>query len=196
MRTLRPLLIASACALAATAHAETSMASSSKRVLGVAVTGAHADIAEAAREFIVNAGRAGHAELEAARLALTRSSDAGIRMFAQRMIDDHTWLNDRLRKIARANRLQIPLELSAKHRAKLRQLSAADGREFHRRYVNDFGVQAHRETIELFDKFAARLQTEDLKTFARDALPVLHAHLRMGWALQARFGRAPADTLQ
>ncbi len=193
MSTPRHLLLVSAAAttLVAAVHAQTAP-SSSTQVLGTPIRSAQTGISEVAREFIEDAAHAGHAEVEAARLALSKSADPDVRSFAQRMIDDHTRLNTQLQQIARARGLQPPSEPSLAQQGRLSLLRVSDGPDFDRRYVEDFGVRAHRDTIERFGEAASRIQDAQLNKVAQEALPTLRQHLQVARTLQARTDPAAA----
>jgi putative membrane protein len=58
-------------------------------------------------------------------------------------------------------------------------LSTADGSDFDRRYAESMGVDAHEDTIELFEKAAGSAEDADIKAFAQKTLPKLQQHLKM-----------------
>jgi putative membrane protein len=79
----------------------------------------------------------------------------------------------------------VPDNPSVAQRGKLKMLSTADGATFDRRYAESMGVEAHRDTIALFEKAAKSAQDRDVKAFAQKALPNLREHLKMAQALPA-----------
>lgn len=175
-------IVALACGAAV---AQTQLPSPSTQVSGTPDRGARVGIAEAEREFVENAAHAGHAEVRASRLALSKATNPDVKNFAQRMIDDHTQANQKLRQIAMANRIDVPSDPAFVQRAKLQLLEAADGQDFDQRYADEFGVEAHRETIGIFEKAIARVRHPQLNAFARETLPKLQEHLQMAQTLQA-----------
>jgi len=95
------------------------------------------------------AAEAGHAEVQAARLAVSKSTNAQVKKFAQMLIDDHTKANAQLEQIASAKGVKLPTEPSLMHKSKMQLMKMADGADFDKRFAEDMGVEAHRETIEL-----------------------------------------------
>jgi putative membrane protein len=147
--------------------------------------GAAARVAQVDREFVHSAAQAGQAKIQASRLALAKSTDAQVRGFAQQLLDEHTQANAQLRRIAQAKGMDVPVDASLAHKIKLQLLDFADGAEFDKRYADDFGVEAHRETIELFQQEIAQGRDPEVKAFARDVLPQLEAQMRTAQELKA-----------
>lgn len=67
-------------------------------------------------------------------------------------------------------------------------LSSADGQDFDRRYAESMGVEAHRETIALFEKASKEARDPEVKAFATKTLPNLREHLQMAQSMQAATG--------
>lgn len=145
---------------------------------GGAAKPASADVA-----FMKQAAENGHAEVESSRLALQKSSDAQVKRFAQMMVDDHQRAGAELKALATSKGVEVPDQPSMMQRAKLKLLSASDGAEFSRSYMESMGVEAHKETIELFQKAAKGAEDADVKAFASKTLPTLQKHLSMAQEL-------------
>jgi len=147
--------------------------------------GGQAQIGRVDREFMQNAAQAGRARMEASRLALSKSTDADLKGFAQRLIDDQTRANAQLRRIAQTKGVDVPSEASLAHKIKLQLLEFANGADFDQRYADDFGVEAHRETIELYAQAVEETRDPQVKAFARETLPKLQEQLETAQALRA-----------
>lgn len=133
--------------------------------------------------FMKQAAENGHAEVESGRLALRKATDPRIRTFAQAMVDDHTRANQALQALATKKRVELPDGPSLLQKGKAMLLEAADGENFDRRYAESMGVDAHRDTIELFEKAASDAGDPEIKAFAQDTLPTLRKHLSMAQEL-------------
>jgi putative membrane protein len=68
--------------------------------------------------------------------------------------------------------------LDARHSAMLAQLAAANGPQFDQLYKR-MQIQAHREALALYSRFAARGDNPVMAQFARRTLPHLRTHLAM-----------------
>ena len=59
-------------------------------------------------KFMTSAASDGMAEVAMGQLALEKSSQASVKQLAQRIVDDHTMANDKLRALAQAKRVALP----------------------------------------------------------------------------------------
>lgn len=132
------------------------------------------------RNFIENAAHNGHAEVEASRMALQKARSPQIKEFAQKMVADHTKANEELAALARARGVTPPTEPSLVQKGKQKlMLDMADGEDFDRRYAESMGIEAHQNTIELFEKASREVKDPELRAFAANKLPTLRHHLEM-----------------
>lgn len=147
------------------------------------------------RDFMTEAAQIGHAQLQAARMALSRAGNTATKDFARRMVQDHSRAGDRLRNLAKAKGVTLPSGPSVFHKSKLRVLNAYDGAGFDRQYADEFGVEAHRSAIRRFRRVLDLGTDRDVRAYARQTMPMLEQHLQQAQALHARLlqpGRLPA----
>lgn len=131
------------------------------------------------RDFLEKAAHSGHAEVESSQLALQKATHPEVKAFAEHMVKDHTQANQELAALAQSRGVKVPDGPSLVQKGKLKLLSTADGEDFDRRYAQSMGVEAHRETIELFEKAANHSTDAEIKAFATKTLPKLREHLQM-----------------
>src|SRR6476659_6762106 len=62
------------------------------------------------RTFVMEAARGGMAEVEMGRLAVNKASNADVKQFGQRMVDDHGKANDELKGLASRKNVTLPTE--------------------------------------------------------------------------------------
>lgn len=137
------------------------------------------------REFLEQAAQNGHAEVSASRLALEKSRNDTVRAYAQRMLDEHSRANEELKALATAKQYQPPTEPSMMQKGKEMLIAGLSDDHFDRRYVNQMGVEAHEDTVELFERAAREAQDTDVKAFASKLLPSLRDHLQAARTLKA-----------
>ncbi len=128
------------------------------------------------QEFVTKAAEGGLFEIQSSQLALKKSQDRDIRDFAQRMIDDHTKANDKLKSLAKNE--TVPSGLDPEHQQLLSKLQGENGSNF----ADDFKriqVSAHEQTIDLFQAYAQKGTDQPIKQFAEQTLPTLKEHLQM-----------------
>jgi putative membrane protein len=130
------------------------------------------------RTFVTMAGRAGAAEIAAAKLALTKSTNPSTVAVAQRMIRNHTALAAKLKVAADAVGLIPPNAPSAGQAASIRCISRLNGMSFMSRYRQS-QIAAHKGAIALFTGEAKHGRAPSLKSAATRALPLLKMHLSM-----------------
>jgi putative membrane protein len=134
--------------------------------------------------FLKQAAENGHAEVENSKLALQKSGNAEVKSFAQQMVDDHTKAGQELAALAAAKGVDLPKDPSVMQKGKMKMLSARDGTSFDRHYAESVGVEAHRDTVKLFEKASREADNADIKAFATKTLPTLQHHLQAAEALQ------------
>lgn len=159
-------------------------------MLSLSATLAHAD--QSAEDFVDDASAKGIAEIETAKMALTKGTAQDVKDFAQMMIDDHTAANQKLQSLAQQKGLEVSSEADLMNKAKAMILQLRDGENFDEAYANN-QVVAHEQTIELFRKQVEKGEDADVKAFAQETLPKLEAHLTKAKALATAHGGDAAD---
>lgn len=134
--------------------------------------------------FLKQAAENGHAEVEGSKLAVQKSGSADVKAFAQQMVDDHTKAGDELAALASSKGLDVSKDPSVIQKGKLKVLGARDGASFDRHYAESVGVEAHKDTVKLFEKAAKNSDDADVKAFAAKTLPTLQHHLQAAETLQ------------
>lgn len=137
------------------------------------------------QEFLEQAAQNGHAEVSASRLALTKARNPQVREFAQRMIDDHQRVDGELTKLAASKEYTPPKEPSMLQKGKEMLIANLGDDSFDKRYITQMGVQAHEETIRLFEEASREARDPEVKSFAAKHLPALRDHLKTARSLQA-----------
>lgn len=138
-----------------------------------------ADLKHADKSFIEKAAKAGREEVEISRVAVERTTNAQVKLFAQSIIDDHGAVNDKLMSIAAMKGVKLP----ARDMDDMKKWSKKSGKDFDEDYVSKM-VSAHQDAVDLFEKQANKGEDFDTKTFARATLPALQHHLQMALDLK------------
>lgn len=129
----------------------------------------------------------GLAELDAANLALQKSSNGKVKEFAAMMLKDHTAANDRLKALAASNRSRLPSSASAAQRAIQRKLTLLSGNVFDQFYILG-EIHAHEDLLDLVNDEMAYGRDAKARAFAGEILPTVQAHLKMIRVLAAGEG--------
>ncbi|HEY7306593.1 MAG TPA: DUF4142 domain-containing protein [Bryobacteraceae bacterium] len=128
--------------------------------------------------FALKAAQGGIAEVKLGQLALKRASHSDVRTFGQRMVDDHSKANERLKAAAAKGGMTLPATMNANDQALYDKLSHLSGAAFDRAYTRAM-VKDHEEDIKEFQREAANGTNSDIRAFAEAALPILQEHLEM-----------------
>ncbi len=127
--------------------------------------------------YVSMAGSSDLYEIESSRLALQRGSSAGVRQFAQMMIDHHTMTTQQVMQAARAAGMSPPPPtLLPPHRALLDELQPANGSDFDRMYLRQQRM-AHRMALALHQNYARSGDTAQLRQTAATAVPIIQRHI-------------------
>ena len=159
------------------------MNASSPMSSSVNTNGTGSNVASVQDNFWSNAARGGMAEVELAKLALQKSTNADVKKFAQMMVTDHTKANEELKALATKKSITLPTDLGS-HKSTLDDLNEKTGAEFDKAYVEAM-VDDHETDVDLFEDNADNSDA-DIKAFATKTLPTLKSHLQMIKDIQAK----------
>src|SRR5262245_54804450 len=142
---------------------------------------ARAVLAAPDHKFLEAAAKGGHAAVELSKMAVEKASDPKVKEFAQRMVDDHTKINNDLEALAKQKGVSLPTTY-AKDPAETR-LSKMSGAAFAKAYMHDM-VTDHEKMIAAFEGETKSGQDNDVKDFASKQLPTLRTHLEEAKKIQ------------
>ncbi|MEH6564317.1 MAG: DUF4142 domain-containing protein [Halopseudomonas sp.] len=128
------------------------------------------------------------AEIQGAKAALKEGSPE-IREFAQKMLDDHTALNEELKTLAKKMEIEVSSDPGLIDQGKQWVLERRDGESFDAAYLNS-QIAEHQQTIELFNR-AQKTRDQEVSALAEKTLPKLKEHLEMAKELSRE--RAEAE---
>jgi len=127
-------------------------------------------------KFATTAAVGGMAEVALGKLAVTKTSNAAIKDFANMMITDHGQANAELASIASAKNITLPTEPDSAHLKKADELSKLSGKDFDKAYV-DAMIDGHKKTLDLMNNEAKNGSDSTLKAFAAKVVPTVQKHL-------------------
>ena len=132
--------------------------------------------ATADEHFMKKAAEGGLAEVELGKLAADKASSDDVKMFGQRMADDHSKANDELKSIASQKGVTLPEKLNAKDQALKDRLEKLSGKQFDQVYMHNM-VRDHTKDVAEFQHEASNGKDAAVKDFAEKTLPTLKDHL-------------------
>jgi putative membrane protein len=148
---------------------------------------------DADREFMRKAASGGAAEVELGRLATERATRPTVKDFGARMVKDHSAANAELATLAKSKGVELPAGLTAEDQALRDRLTALQGADFDRTYMQEM-VKDHTQDVAEFEKAAQTASDPDVKAWAASKLPILRDHLALARDINSQvvLGPAPA----
>lgn len=168
------LAVVGICGVAAQQSSDPSNSSSANRM---STAKASAGETMADTKFMKEAAQGGMAEVVLGQLALEKASNADVKKFGQRMVDDHSKANDKLKQLASQKNIALPQDLNAKDKATKATLENLSGEQFDQAYMKDM-VKDHKKDVSDFRRESKAARDPDVKQFAADTLPILEDHLK------------------
>lgn len=138
---------------------------------------------KADQKIVKDMARANMAEIEAGKIAVSKSQSAEVKAYAQRMIDDHTKALNDVTTLAQTKGVTLPTEVDAKHKAMAAKLNRLTGDAFDREYMKQAGVSDHTKVHAMLKKDSTRAKDPDVKALAAKMMPTVEEHLTSAKAM-------------
>lgn len=151
---------------------------------GTTAPGAAAALSKADQRIVMNMAMANMAEIEAAKLAQSKSQNEQVKNYAQQMIDDHTKALTDVQQLAQNKGVTLPTELDKTNKTKSDKLAAMSGDAFDRAYMAQAGVADHKKVHSMLRQAQSRAKDPDVKALAARILPTVDQHLNSAQQLQ------------
>ena len=130
------------------------------------------------RMFVKNAMEGGLAEVQLAQLTLQKSSNDQVKQFAQKMIDDHTKLNEQMKPVAQQLGVQAPTQISKKDSKTIAKMQSLSGSAYDQAYIQDM-VKDHKKDLSDFQLEASSGSDPTVKDAANQGGQMIAQHLQL-----------------
>ena len=145
-------------------------------------SGGAVTVSAADRKFIVDAARSGFHEVKMGMLGVERGTNRDLKVYAQRILDDHTLSNTQVEALARLKGIALPDPNTTD--TSLERLSRLTGIQFDQEFVRE-AIEDHLKSIATFEKEDQSATADsDIKGYAHSALPKMRSHLQQAKALK------------
>jgi putative membrane protein len=138
-------------------------------------------IAPSTADFVLEVAQSDMFELASSKMAVEKT-DGAIKDFASTMIADHNKTTEQLTAEAKAQSLSVPTAMSGTNQSKIDRLAKLSGGDFAKEYM-DYQVSAHKDAVNLFQRYGKGGDNAKLKSWAVTTLPALQHHLDMAQQL-------------
>ncbi|HWZ52361.1 MAG TPA: DUF4142 domain-containing protein [Granulicella sp.] len=128
--------------------------------------------------FLHKAAEGGMAEIQLGQLAAQKGGSDVVKQFGQKMVEDHTRLNDQMKPIAASLGVAEPKQLSKTDQAEYDKLNSVSGDAFDNEYITTM-VKDHRKDLHEFRNEQSATTNPDLKMAVAQAEQVISQHLSM-----------------
>jgi len=144
-------------------------------------------VSAADKKFMMKAAQGGMEEVELGKVAAANPSNADVKAFGQKMVDDHSKANDQLKQLAQTKGVTLPTDMTKAQHKDMDQLSKMTGDAFDKAYVKMM-VKDHKKDVAEFSKESKSAKDADLKSWAGTTLPTLEEHLKMIQDISGKMG--------
>jgi putative membrane protein len=117
-------------------------------------------------------------EIRLGQLAQGKASNAAVKQFGQRMVNDHTRLEQDLSSMVSANGIALNPTLTPAQNDNITRLQNFSGPQFDQAYMS-LMIQGHQTDVAQFDTQSRNADSPQVRDFAARSLPVLQQHLTL-----------------
>jgi putative membrane protein len=128
-------------------------------------------------DFVAEQVAANYAEIEMAKLASQKATNAEVKTIARELEAEHTKTLKELQTLANQKAITIPAEAENRAERKLDNLTEEnDATDFNKEWTKEM-VDKHKKTIEEYEDQLERTEDADIKAWITQTLPGLRSHL-------------------
>lgn len=128
--------------------------------------------------FLRKAAEGGIAEVKLGQLAAQKASSDDVKAFGQKMVDDHTKLNNQMAQVADSLGVMLPKSMNKEDQAEYDKLNGLSGNDFDMEYLS-FMVKDHHKDLHEFRMEAASRADQTLHDAVVQAEGIIHDHTVM-----------------
>jgi len=140
--------------------------------------------AAASHDFILTAARKGLGEVAMAKLAQTNGGSKAVKEYGKMLEKDYSISNKKLLAIATAENITLPATVTDEQTTNITRLQNLKGNNFDKEFI-PVVIENHTQDMVEFKKIIEGNNSQKVKDFAADMLPMLQTHLDKAKALHA-----------
>lgn len=137
--------------------------------------------------FARTASEGNQMEVDLGKLGVEKATNPQVKEFAQKLIDDHTKVQNNLTKVVPEKDLSMSKKEEGKEQKISSHLSKLSGDQFDKAFVEHM-LTDHKKDIAEFQKFIKSGKNQGLKDFAQQTLSGLEEHLKIAQNLSSELG--------
>ncbi len=144
--------------------------------------------------FVKKAMAGGMAEVELGQLAAQKGNSDDVKQFGQKMVDDHSKLNDQMKPVASQLGVTPPGSMPPAEKALETRLKGLSGDAFDKAYIQAM-VKDHRQDLMEFKKEASTAKSSAVKDAASQGEQVVSEHLKMAEQIAKKHGATATSAI-
>jgi putative membrane protein len=127
--------------------------------------------------FVKSASQMGMAEVQLGMLGSKKAAREDVKALAEKMVTDHTAMNDELKGLAAAKKVMVSVVTDPGDTENLKDLeNKTSGEDFDKAFLDQL-EKDHKKSISAFEEASKDGKDGEVKAFAEKHLPHLRAHL-------------------
>jgi putative membrane protein len=134
-------------------------------------------------KFLAEAMRENLLEVQACSLAVDKATHEEVKIFCQKMMDEHRRIGRLIEELAGKKHIQLPDDVTAKQKAELEKLSQFSGEEFDRRFAG-FSIRELEHEIKHYEDQVQQDMDAEIKAYAERVVKMLSRELERAKKLQ------------
>lgn len=137
------------------------------------------------KKFLADASQGSYDEIQLGKLAEQKAENPDVKAFGQRMVTDHTRLNEKMKPYADDWGLSAPTALSSDAQKEYNKLEGMSGKDFDKEYMSDM-VSDHSKDLDAFTKEVKDTKDAKFRTSVEQGKSVVAAHKNMAYDLKKK----------
>ena len=139
------------------------------------------------QSFLMKAAEGQQVEIALGQLAAEKASNEQVKQFGAQMIEDHQKASLEVERLASKEGVQLPTQLSGKHKDKKDKFSQLSGKEFDKAYMT-YMLRDHKKDVKEFEQGVKAIKDPQVQQWAEGTLPVLKQHLQKAQQIASSIG--------
>jgi putative membrane protein len=146
-------------------------------------------------KFIREAAQDNLLEIRLGQMALKKAVDPAVREYAQRLVSDHTIMQNQWIELAAKNGMTLKSTLGPRHKKKADRLDKLSERAYERAFMTT-EVQNHQDYLEYFSKEGKATHSSQVRELAANDLRSMELHLSQAKQVGSQIGVDVAAALR
>ena len=134
--------------------------------------------------FMTTAAHANRSEVDLGQLALTKSSNDSVKIFAQMLVSDHTAAIASLDSLASAYNITLPTTADSAQLAWKDSLNSYTGYTFDTAFINS-QIRTHQQLVAIFQDETTNGNADNIQAYANNHIAGLQAHMQFADSVSA-----------